>query len=205
VFAFHQYDGNDYLSDYNGYENMKICLIGTTVILRQVKLDDALFISQLRSDPKVYEFLSSSSPVTPEQQQKWLETYFDSNDGYYFIIENPQLLKSVGTISIYDVNEGKREAEFGRYISVNSVNAIEAEYLLLQFCFNVMHLESVYCRTADKNVKVWKQHLSFGFHDVGFEEFADKNLLLRRQAISRAEFLDFDYSKIISLIDRFKK
>jgi RimJ/RimL family protein N-acetyltransferase len=183
---------------------MEIRLIGETTILRQVKLDDSLFISQLRSDPKVYKFLSSSSPITLEQQKDWLEKYIDSKDGYYFIIDNPLLFKSVGTISIYDVNNGKREAEFGRYIAVNSVNAIEAEYLLLDFCFNVMHLESVYCRTADNNVKVWKQHLSFGFQNVSFEEFSDKNIMLRRQAITRAEFLDFDYSKIFTLINRFK-
>jgi RimJ/RimL family protein N-acetyltransferase len=183
---------------------MEICLIGQTTILRQVKLDDALFISQLRSDPKVYEFLSSSSPITLEKQRNWLEEYFYSKDGHYFIIENTQLSKSVGTISVYNINRVKQEAEFGRYISVNSVSAIEAEYLLLQFCFNVMRLESVYCRTADKNVKVWNQHLSFGFRNVGFENFDDKNLLLRRQTITRAEFFDFDYSKIISLIDRFK-
>jgi len=183
---------------------MEIQLIGETTILRQVKLEDALYISQLRSDPKVYEFLSSSTPISLEQQKKWLEKYLNSKDGYYFIIANSLLLKSVGTVSIYDFNEGKREAEFGRYISVNSVNAIEAEYLLLDFCFNVMHLESVYCRTADKNVKVWRQHLSFGFRDVGFEDFTDKNLLLKRQAITRAEFFSFDYSKIILLINRFK-
>lgn len=183
---------------------MEIRLIGEATILRQVNLEDALFISQLRSDPKVYEFLSSSSPVTLEQQQQWLKKYFDSKDGFYFIIENPLFKKGVGTISIYDLNILKREAEFGRYISVNSINAIEAEYLLLQFCFNVMHLDSVYCRTADENIKVWKQHLSFGFKDVGFENFQEKNLLLKRQAITRSEFLEFDYSKIISLVSRFK-
>jgi RimJ/RimL family protein N-acetyltransferase len=172
--------------------------------LRQVNLDDALFISQLRSQPKVYEFLSSDSLVTLKQQQQWLERHFDFKDDYYFIIENSILLKSVGTISIYNVNKMKREGEFGRYISINSINAIEAEYLLLQFCFNILNLDSVYCRTADKNFKVWRQHLSFGFRDVGYEEFEDKNLLLRRQAIKKAEFQDFDYSKTISLINRFK-
>jgi|688.fasta_scaffold284478_3 RimJ/RimL family protein N-acetyltransferase len=183
---------------------MEISLIGETTVLRQAKLDDSLFISQLRSDPKVYEFLSSSSPITLEQQKAWLKKYIDSKDGYYFIIDNPLLYKSVGTISIYNVNNGKQEAELGRYISVNSVNAIEAEYLLLDFCFNIMHLESVYCKTADKNIKVWKQHLSFGFQNVGFEEFSGKNIMLRRQTITRAEFLNFDYSKIFSLINRFK-
>ena len=183
---------------------MEIRLIGESTLLRQVRLDDAFLISELRSDPKVYEFLSSSTPISLKQQKKWLENHSNSKDGYYFIIVNSSSLKSVGTISIYDFNEGKREAEFGRYISVNSVNAIEAEYLLLDFCFNVMQLESVYCRTADENVKVWRQHLSFGFRDVGFEEFADKNLLLRRQTITRTEFFNFDYSRIIMLLNRFK-
>ena len=183
---------------------MEIQIIGESTVLRQVNIDDALFISQLRSEPKVFEFLSSNSPVTLKQQQQWLERHIGLKDDYYFIIENSTLLKSVGTISIYNFNKLEREAEFGRYVSVNSVNAIEAEYLLLQFCFNILNLDSVYCRTADKNLKVWRQHLSFGFRDVGFEEFEDKNMLLRRQAINKSEFLDFDYSKIISLIKRFK-
>ena len=183
---------------------MEINLIGNSTKLREVRVSDSSFISGLRSEKRINEYLSSSEAITAEQQQNWLIKYFDSKDGYYFIIENTTLLKSVGTISIYNVNEEKREAEFGRYISLNSVNAIEAEYLLLQFCFNVLYIESVFCRTADKNIKVWKQHLSFGFKDVGFENFVAKNLLLRRQAIKRAEFLNFDYSKIIRLVNRFK-
>lgn len=183
---------------------MEINLLGETTILRQVNLEDASFISQLRSDPKVYEFLSSSLPVSIEQQKEWIKKYNDFKDGYYLIIENSFLNKSVGTISVYNLNIVRREVEFGRFICVNSINAIEAEYLLLQFCFNVMYLESVYCRTVDSNIKVWKQHLSFGFKDIGFEKFPEKDLLLRRQSITRSEFLKFDYSKIISLVNRFK-
>lgn len=182
---------------------MEVQLVGKSTVLRQVRLKDAFFIADLRSEPGVYEFLSSDSPITLDQQERWLLNYFDSKDGFYFIIENSILDRSVGTISIYDVNEEKREAEFGRYISLNSVNAIEAEYMLLQFAFDVLKLNSLYCRTADRNIKVWKQHLSFGFRDVGFEEFVGKGLLLRKQVITRSEFSDFDYSKIISLISRF--
>jgi hypothetical protein len=67
-----------------------------------------------------------------------------------------------------------------------------------------MNLETVYCRTADKNMKVWRQHSTFGFKDDGFEELEDKNMLLKRQSIRRSEFLDFDYCKIISIINKFK-
>jgi RimJ/RimL family protein N-acetyltransferase len=183
---------------------MEIRLMGEATVLRQVHLDDALFISQLRSEPSVYEFLSSSTSITLNQQKIWLEKYLKLNDGYYFIIENISLGKSVGTISIYDVNKLKGGAEFGRYISLNSINSIEAEYLLLQFCFNVMNLDTIYCRTADENSKVWKQHLSFGFQNDGIEEFKEKKILLRRQVLTKTEFLDFDYSKINSLINRFK-
>ena len=65
---------------------MEIQIIVESTVLRQVNIDDALFISQLRSEPKVFEFLSSNSPVTLKQQQQWLERHIGLKDDYYFII-----------------------------------------------------------------------------------------------------------------------
>lgn len=183
---------------------MEIKLIGDCTILREVNFNDAAFIAGLRSDPKIYEFLSSSAPISQDSQRVWLKKYFEAKDGYYFIIENIFLSKSVGTISLYNIDYLKNEAEFGRYISLDPINALESELMLLEFCFKIINLDSVYCRTADKNVKVWKQHLSFGFRDIGFEEEKEKNMLLRRQLITKEEFEKFNYSKIKSLINRFK-
>ncbi len=184
---------------------MEIKLIADNTILREVRYTDASFIANLRSIPALNEYLSSSAPITLQQQEKWLLQYFQSKDGFYFIIENPLLKKSVGTISIYDINEDKREAQFGRYICTNPLNSIESEYMILRFCFDIMQLNSIYCKTAEKNEKVWRQHILFGFKDVGSEFYKSKGLFLKLQSITRSEFSDFDYSKIISILNKFKK
>jgi RimJ/RimL family protein N-acetyltransferase len=183
---------------------MEIKLIGEITILRSVSLKDAEFISNLRSDLRVNKYLSSSKPINISEQIEWLRKYLSKNDGFYFIIENKVSLKKLGTISLYNLEENIK-AEFGRYISTDAISAIEAEYLLLQFAFKVLNLNVLYCRTADLNTKVWKQHLSFGFLDKGFELLDEKNLLLRKQEISKALFKNFDYSSIVNLIKRFNR
>jgi len=183
---------------------MEIKLIGEATILRSVSLNDAEFISSLRSDLRVNKYLSSSKPIEIWEQIEWLRQYLSKYDGFYFIIENKVSSKKLGTISLYNLEEDKK-AEFGRYISTDSLSAIEAEYLLLQFAFNVLNLNVLYCRTAELNTKVWKQHLSFGFYDNGFELLDEKNLLLRKQEISKDLFKSFDYSNIVNLIKRFNR
>jgi RimJ/RimL family protein N-acetyltransferase len=177
--------------------------IGESVILRPITVDDAEFTSGLRSDPKVYEFLSSSKPLTSDNQRSWIENFLSANQGYYFIIENKKTGTPEGTIGLYNFEQNS--AEFGRYIALNSLSAIESEYLLLEFAFRTLNLHEIYCKTADLNTKVWKQHLSFGFKDDGFEFFEEKALLLRRQVLKRKEYILFDYSKILQIINRFAR
>jgi RimJ/RimL family protein N-acetyltransferase len=182
---------------------MEINLKGKNIVLQSIRLEDAEFVAQLRSDPRNYQFLSSNKVVTPYEQAKWLTDYLAKKDGYYFVLENLTNGKKVGTISLYNLDNKKRAAEFGRYIALDSISAIESEYLILKFAFDILQLDFLYCKTAEKNTKVWKQHSIFGFKDDGLEEHIEKAMLLKRQKISNAEYLNFDYSKIIKLINQF--
>ncbi len=184
---------------------MEVALIGQMTILRSVTVDDAGFIADLRSNSRVNKYLSSSKPIDLEEQVAWLNQYMMERDGFYFIIERKMDSKKIGTISIYNFDEANKRAEFGRYISTDPLGAIESEHILLQFAFNVLKLNMLYCRTAELNNKVWKQHISFGFNDIGFELLEDKNLLLRLQEITRCTFDKFDYSVIVNIIKRFNR
>lgn len=178
-------------------------IVGQSVVLRPIMLEDAAFTAGLRSDPRVYEFLSSSKPISIEAQRNWIESYLNANQEYYFIIENKKTKVPEGTIGLYNVQG--YSAEFGRYIALNSLSAIESEYLLLKFAFNAMNLDEIYCRTADLNLKIWKQHLSFGFRDDGFERFEEKDLILRRQVLKKEEYVLFDYARIVNIINRMAR
>ena len=113
--------------------------------------------------------------------------------------------KNTGTVSIYNLDYNYHTAEFGRYMCVDPLNAIEAELLILEFSFNIMLLDSLYCRTAIDNYKVWKQHTIFGFVDLGIEKNIVKNMSLKKQSISREIFQQFDYSSIHNIIERLSK
>lgn len=167
-------------------------------------MEDSQFIAGLRSMPTTNKFLSNEGNISIEQQNKWLTNFLQTHNAYYFIIKDIKTKNKTGTISLYDINEDERKAEFGRYICINNVNAIESELMLLKFAFKILNLKEVYCRTADENIKVWKQHYKYGFEDKGFEMLdGGKKLKLRIQKITFDRFKSFDYERIITIIDKF--
>lgn len=182
---------------------MEIRLIGDSTILRSVRPDDAEYIARLRSDPRIYQYLSSNRELKTEEQRAWIMDHMKQRDSFYFTIEDLGSGDKSGTASIYNVDRDEGSAEFGRYIATHPIHAVETEFMILQLAFEVMSLRKLYCRTMDSNTKVWKQHLRFGFSDVGFEDFQGRSGALRRQEITFGEYLAFDYSGILGLLHRF--
>jgi RimJ/RimL family protein N-acetyltransferase len=133
---------------------MQIQLTGNATILKSIEMDDAEFVANLRSIPTVYEFLSNTGEITLKQQEEWLLNFLQNCEDFYFIIIDKNTRKKTGTISLYNFNAITKDTEFGRYICTNNINAIESELMILQFAFNVMKLDKVYCKTADENSKV---------------------------------------------------
>jgi len=184
---------------------MIIYLEGYNTILRSVTIDDAKFISELRSKPGVFKYLSSTRPITEKKQKEWLVKKLAKEAGHYFIIENKFTGEKKGTISLYNYDRSEKSAEFGRYICTDSIHALVAELLIIDFSFNVANMETIYCKTVESNFKVWKQHYKFGFTDEGNEYLENKNVKLNVQKLDRGGFKKFDYSKIENLIKRFSK
>jgi RimJ/RimL family protein N-acetyltransferase len=183
---------------------MQINLIGKATILSSVTMEDSGFIAGLRSMPNTNKFLSNEGNISIEQQNKWLTNFLQTNNAHYFIITDNKTKNKTGTISLYDINEDERKAEFGRYICINNVNAIESELMLLKFAFNILNLKEVYCRTVEENINVWNQHYNYGFEDNGFEILdGEKKLKLRKQKITFDRFKSCDYQRIINIIDKF--
>jgi RimJ/RimL family protein N-acetyltransferase len=182
---------------------MTISIKGHNTILQTISIDDANDICVLRNDPLINRYLSSSEPISLEEQKCWLINNQKNRGELYLKILDSSNLQMCGTISIYQINQNS--GEFGRYICTKSVQAIEAEWLLIRFCFEIMRLDSIFCRTAFLNTKVWKQHYAFGFTDESTELLQEKDLLLKRQSLSKETYRKFDYSKISNLIERIKK
>ena len=85
---------------------------GFGVRLRPVQMEDAAFIVWLRNQDYVKGRVGDSAPDVAGQQ-KWLETYFQREDDFYFIVETVAGTP-LGTNGLYDLSG--EPAEWGRYI-----------------------------------------------------------------------------------------
>lgn len=139
---------------------------GSAFRLRPVNNDDAEFIRDLRCDPSLNAFLHTTSGSIKDQLD-WLSYYYLRPNDYYFIVERLDNHASEGLISLYeiDLNDPKR-GEWGRWIlKRGSLAAVESAALIYKFGFEVLDLDSVYCRTVATNERVVSFHDSCGIID----------------------------------------
>ena len=137
--------------------NKKIC--GISCDLRSVQIKDAEFILSLRLDGDLNQYLNKVDDDVSKQEE-WITRQMQSDGDYYFIIESKSG-ESLGTISLYNINE--QHAEFGRWISKGgAVQNIESVILLHGFGFESLGLNKIYSRTAVENKKVLGFHKRFG-------------------------------------------
>lgn len=169
------------------------------IYLKPVSVDDASFISKIRSSVLLNKYLSSTKEVSVNEQINWINNFLKEKKDFYFIIQSDQ--KQYGTVSIYNIDSNLNRAEFGRYICIDPIRAIQGELLILKYAFEILKLNELYCRTIIDNEKVWKQHYKFGFIDSSIDYHTDGRLL-KVQKINWEEYNNFDYSTIYELIDR---
>jgi RimJ/RimL family protein N-acetyltransferase len=135
--------------------------------LRPIKLDDAGFLTELRSDPSRTTYLHPVSS-DPSYQHEWLTTYLGRAGDYYFVVERTSDLRREGTVGLYDVDGQSSSAEWGRWIlQPGSVAAAASALLIYQIAFDVMGLGRVYCRTVADNASVVSFHDRCGLTRTG--------------------------------------
>jgi RimJ/RimL family protein N-acetyltransferase len=137
-----------------------IVMDGHAFRLRPVKVEDAGFILGLRTNPVRSQYLHRVSNNL-EAQRRWLRDYFERPGDYYFLIENRETGEREGTAGIYNLD--RIFAEWGRWIvRAESLAALESACLIYRVGFEVLGLESIYCRTIVKNAAAVEFHQSFG-------------------------------------------
>lgn len=144
-------------------------LNGPNVILREINYDDTDDVIRWRNDDKMGRFLDGGGELTREIQIKFLKSYFQKDNDFYFIIEKKNPKISVGTMGLRDIDLKSKRAEFHRLIILPDYRlyALEASYLLMQFAFETLNLNKVYCSVLKKNIQAYKFDCALGFSEEG--------------------------------------
>lgn len=166
---------------------------------RPIIKEDAQFICDLRHNEKNSRYIGASSSEAREQE-KWIEAYLKRDDDYYFCIEKENGEK-IGTIAIYDKINNR--AEWGRWILKDkNLYSPTTVLLIYEIAFDLINLESLYCRTVIANEKVVSFHDNLGLTRIGIEENGVKinkvhyDLIVHE--ITKAKFLEIK-SKLVKL------
>jgi RimJ/RimL family protein N-acetyltransferase len=130
--------------------------------LRPVTLEDAAFIVELRTDPRLSRYVHEISPRI-EDQIAWLESYFDRAGDYYFIVEGTNSSELHGTIGLYNITSESDCPEWGRWIlKRGSMASLESAWLIYEVAFSRLRLAELCSRTLVENQPVLSFHDTFG-------------------------------------------
>lgn len=132
-------------------------LQGKYVNLREVKLDDAAFILELRTDAKKSRFLHKTDHNL-QKQIDYLKRYLTLDNEWYFIIENKKH-EPLGTIRIYNV-QGIRFTG-GSWIMKDGATpqeSFEGDLLLKRYAYEALNFEESIFDVRKDNIKVVRYH-----------------------------------------------
>lgn len=148
---------------------MKPYVRGKSIFLREVVIDDAEFIVDIRTNPEKSKHLSVTAKDI-DKQKKFIGNYSNSRTDFYFIICNWRS-ERVGTVRIYDV-KGDSFC-WGSWILSNDAPmsaAIESALLIYDFGFFALHYSQSHFDVRKKNERVVKFHKRFGASLIGEDE-----------------------------------
>lgn len=140
----------------------KPLILGKSINLRNVGVDDAAFILSLRLDPRLNTHLSPTD-ANLDAQRAWIERYRAApGQQFYFIIED-KAGKPCGTVRLYDLLPDS--FCWGSWIvhpDAPRKAAIESALLVYEFGFYELRFPQSHFDVRKENTRVVDFHLRFG-------------------------------------------
>jgi len=156
---------------------------GYGVRLRPVEMEDAAFIVWLRNLDYVKGRVGDSAAEIAGQE-KWLKSYFEKEDDYYFIVETLNRIP-LGTYGFYYVTE--TTVDVGRFIIRPGVlAAVPATLLLDDLLYEQMGVTYVRVTTSASNHRLHSFYRKLGFRQVKVEQ---AGRIIGGQAIDMLHFI----------------
>lgn len=136
-------------------------IFGKYVNIRDVEVEDAGFILDLRCNEKKSKFLHKTE-YNIQKQQDYIRHYKTLDNEWYFIIEDKKC-NPIGTYRIYDLKDDS--FCIGSWLMIDGVSpleTIEGEYLVKMFAFDATGFKKFHFDVRKENKKVIRFHKMMG-------------------------------------------
>ena len=135
------------------------------VDLRPVEAADRDRILAWRSAPDVRRHLHSDHPISPDDDASWFAGLADDDASRYWIIDLDG--QPVGVASLYDIDPGNRRCAWASYLAEPASRGrgvgSYVEYWVLEYVFEGLKFEKLWCEAPASNEAAWRAHETFGF------------------------------------------
>lgn len=142
------------------------------------------FLRGLRNDPETLKYFFNYNYISEEQQSDWINKAINDDNQKNFIIKNNYNINYInsvgafkdylGTLAIQNIDWRNKKAEYVRLLIDKDYRgkgiAYQAEKLLLDYAFNYLNLNKIYCQTYIDNEAVINLHLKTGFKKIGIHK-----------------------------------
>jgi RimJ/RimL family protein N-acetyltransferase len=122
--------------------------------LREITYQDTDNILFWRNHSVLGKYISfSRDPLTKETHENYLKDYFKDKNSYYYIAEEINSNKAIGTISLDNIDIYAKKAESGKFLIDPNYRlyAFEVVYLLFAFAFETLNLNKIYSLQQKQN------------------------------------------------------
>lgn len=150
-------------------------------ILRSLKDEEVETMREWRNEPAVRQKMYTQHEISLEEHLNWWESTKKRADCIYFMYEYQSTPCGIaGFTSISDTN---KSASWAFYASPGASRGTGSrmEYLMLEYAFNNLGLNKLYCEVISSNEPVIKLHGKFGFRIEG---------VFRQHRIIQDEYVD---------------
>lgn len=146
---------------------------GEKVILTSITYDDCEdFINWRNSDYIKSKFIYQKD-ISLEEQKEWIRTKVETGQVAQFIIWDKNLNKKVGCVYLQNIDDNKKDAEFGILIAEGFGGmgfGSESAKLIIKYGFEKLGLKKIYLRVLKDNKIARRAYEKAGFISDNHEE-----------------------------------
>ena len=149
--------------------------------LRGIKEDELELMLSWRNAPKVRENMYTRHEISLSEHLAWWERLSGREDQKYFMFD--WLGNPVGVVGFSDVDFVNKDSSWAFYASPSAPRGTGSrmEYFAIEYAFNSLGLNKLYCEVLEFNAAVIRLHQKFGFKVEG---------VLREQHLYDGSFID---------------
>lgn len=144
------------------------------IYLQSLEKTDNDTLRKWRNTPEIARRFFSQDFISIEKQEQWYEKISNNPKEINWIIKASKddvLVFTVGTAALIDIDLRNRKAEYARLLIDPKFKrkgfAFDAEKKILEFGFNYLNLNKIYCYDFGDNIEVNNLHYKTGFKKVG--------------------------------------